>query len=80
MRADCHDNLRDAKSISCSRLVLYSASNHPIFIAVEVGNDIVMSSVGDPDFEATLKNFGIRSTLIVDNIAAPSLKNVKLLS
>lgn len=80
MRAECHDNLRNAKSVHCTRVVLYSENNHPIFIAVEVGGDIVMSAAGDPDFEATLKNFGIRSTLIVDTVSAPSLKNVKLLS
>lgn len=80
MRADCHNNLRNAKSVQCSRVVLYSDNNDPIFVAIEVGGDIVMSMVGDPDFEATLKNFGIKSTLIVETISAPTLKNVKLIS
>jgi hypothetical protein len=80
VRADCHDNLRNPKSVNCSRIVLYSDSGHPIFIAIAVGEDIVMSAVGDPDFESTLRNFGITSTLIVDTISVNHDQNIKLLS
>jgi len=80
VRAECHDNLRNPKSVNCSRIVLYSDGGHPIFIAVAVGEDIVMSVVGDPDFETTLRNFGITSTLIVDTISINHDQNIKLLS
>jgi hypothetical protein len=78
VRADCHDGLRNAKSVQCSRLVLYSDDNHPIFVAMTVGNDVIMSAIGDPDFEATLRNLGIKSTLVVDTVPNTALKNVKL--
>jgi hypothetical protein len=81
VRVDCHDNLRNPASVKCSRVVLYDDDGHPIFVALTVGNDIIMSCAGDADFEATLRNLGIKSTLIVTTVSntSPLSKNVKLL-
>ena len=66
MRIESHNKLSEVMRFDATRVVIYDDVGNPIAVAAQIGTDAyVTSTVGQPDFEALLRNLGIHSTTVV---------------
>lgn len=71
MIVETHDNLQNPQRIKATRAVIYDDHGNALAIVVEYPTDpvtIFTSCLGQSDFEATLRNFGIYQTTIVEDV------------
>ena len=65
MIVETHNRLQNPQRTESTRVVLYDKFQNPIFIAVEIGEQIVTSQLGDANFETLRKNFGLSKTTLI---------------